>query len=373
MSQLETSPSERYAFGQLEVGDAEILRLILRGDSVIDWRRLHFQTREEVDRFLAANLFDPKDPADERRMREILRQAVAYLRKTFRYKVHEEVAHPKEIQDLFLLASGVLEPRRLRRIACVVLKVMHTVHHVEARELLFRARVSEVELAQMVDQRVREAIEKLRDVHGLPIVQFEGNTKTRDSIITKLISKREHVAATVYDRHRFRIVVRDLPAVVSTVLALAQELFPFNYVVPGQTQNTLVSMREIVREAPQLRHHAVAWGDREEGGRPAGNEFSGSSYRILNFIVDLPLRVDATALATRREKDDDLGRVVFAPVELQVVDEETSARNESGDNSHAKYKKRQLLRVLGRLSRGLVVPRKRARPPEESPNGSAPV
>jgi hypothetical protein len=43
--------------------------------------------------------------------------------------------------------------------------------------------------------------------------------------------------------------------------------------------------------------------------------------------------------------------------------------NEMGDNSHEKYKKRQKLRVLRRLSRGLVVPRKKGEGEPEPPMG----
>ena len=47
---------------------------------------------------------------------------------------------------------------------------MHVVHHVEARGLLHRARISEDELAQLVTARVDNAIARLRkkiepDVH----------------------------------------------------------------------------------------------------------------------------------------------------------------------------------------------------------------
>jgi uncharacterized protein (TIGR04552 family) len=56
---------------------------------------------------------------------------------------------------------------------------------------------------------------------------------------------------------------------------------------------------------------------------------------------------------------DELGRVVFTLVEFQVMDASTAVTNEQGDASHERYKKRQLKRVLRRLSRGLVVPKKR--------------
>src|SRR5207248_9485995 len=86
------------------LGDLERMRLILRGGSVIDWRRLHFQTREEVDRYLRLCLSEPDDPFDRDRLQRILDEAVDYLRTTFRYVVTEEVAQPARVQDLFLLA-----------------------------------------------------------------------------------------------------------------------------------------------------------------------------------------------------------------------------------------------------------------------------
>src|SRR5947207_13954848 len=89
------------------LGDLERMRLILRGASVIDWRRLHFQTIEEVDQYLRLCLFDPGDPFYREQLQRILDQAVDYLPTTFRYAVADEVAQPAQVEELFLLASGV--------------------------------------------------------------------------------------------------------------------------------------------------------------------------------------------------------------------------------------------------------------------------
>lgn len=369
---LDPTPADRYSLDRLGAGDLEILKLVLTGGSVIDWKRLHFRTKDEVDAFLRANLFDPDDPIDVRRMYAILGQAVIYLRKTFRYKVAQPVAQPERIQDLFLMASGVMEPVRLRRIACVVLKVMHTLQHVESRELLLRTRMSEVELQQIVDVRVREVMDKVGPSLGM--VSLEGSTKSRESIITKLISKKEHLAAQVFDRLRYRIVVDSYEQLPSMVLALASELFPYNFLVPGQTQNSLVPWHDLPEIFPQLSRlgHPTPDAQEDQELEHARNEFSGREYRILNFIVNLPARIDATALANRRKNDVDLGRIVFVPIEFQVLDVVTRDNNESGENSHARYKKRQLLRVLARLSRGLVVPRRRRSVRDDAP-GTPPV
>jgi uncharacterized protein (TIGR04552 family) len=58
------------------LGDLERMRLILRGGSVIDWRRLHFQTRDEVDQYMRLCLFEPNDPFDRARLQCVLDEAV---------------------------------------------------------------------------------------------------------------------------------------------------------------------------------------------------------------------------------------------------------------------------------------------------------
>jgi uncharacterized protein (TIGR04552 family) len=333
------------------LGDLERMRLILRGESVIDWRRLDFKTREEVDRYLRLCLFEPDDPFDRARLQRILDEAVDYLRTTFRYVVAEEVAQPEHVHDLFLLASGVGNPK-LRRIACLVLKVMHVVHHVEARGLLHRARVSEDELTQLVTQRVDNCMDQLRR-EGFPVLAAAGSVKTRHSLITKLLAKKETLAAQIYDRVRYRIVTEDREHVLPVLVRLCDLLIPFNFVVPGQTQNTLINFRQLLRDWPLLRSMAplLQVGFLEEDQEPVQNEFSGNSYKMLNFPAEIPVRLPERAV------DVGDGRIVFCMVELQIVDRETALANERGENAHLRYKRRQLRKVLRRLSRGLVVPR----------------
>jgi uncharacterized protein (TIGR04552 family) len=325
----------------VDVADLEVLRLILKGGSVIDWRRLHFRDAEEVDRFLHLHLFDLEDPRDAARLRAILAQAVAYLRVAFGYRVAAAVAEPADLRTLFLLASGVADPSRYRRIACVVLKVMHVVHHVEARELLFRTPMRESDLTDRVERRVMAVASRMAEA-GLPVVSFQGNRKSRDSLVTKLLVKRESVAAQVFDRVRYRVLTRTVDDVAPVLLHLSRELFPFNYVVPGQSENSLLALRKTAT-----------------GKARRDNPFSEASYRALHFVVDLPVRIDDVLPDGPPPDGEDLGRIVFSMVEFQVMDEEAARLNEHGAASHRRYKKRQAVSALRRLSRGLVVPRKR--------------
>ncbi len=356
---------------RMGLADLEALRLVLRGGSVIDWRKLDFHALEEVDAFLRLNLFDLEEARDERRLKAVLAQAVEYLRGAFGYKVAEPVAHPEDLRHLFLLASGTMEPRKYRRIACVVLKVMHVIHHLEARELLFRTPIREADLAERVHRRIMAEAERMRAL-GLPVQEFRGNVKTRESLVTKLLAKKESVAAQVFDRVRYRIVTEQPEQIPPVVLHLARHLFPFNYAVPGQVQNSLFRFGDLLQahpRGPELAAELQVPLDAEEAD-PAEprNQFSGKAFRVLNFVADVPVRIDEL-LPPLDPMADELGSVVFALVEFQVIDAVTARQNEQGEASHERYKRRQLKTVLRRLSRGLVVPKKR-RPKARAPKAT---
>ncbi len=341
--------------------ELERIRLILRGGSVIEWRRLHFKTWDEVDRFLRLCLIDPTREADEAWVRTILADAVAYLRKTFDYRVADAVAQPNMIHDLFLFASGQNE-KKYRKIACIVLKVMHVIQHIEARDLLFKSALSEAGLSQLVTDRVNAVMDEAR-AKGLGIVDFSDSVKTRESIITKLIAKKESTAATIYDRTRFRVIVRERADIIPTLYFLTQRLIPFNFVVPTQTENTLFRFKELLSSYPNFKKYArqlhldVDYEEREASGK---NSFSGSTYRTLNFVADVPVRLDALLPPPELDDRQRKGRITLAMCEFQIADEKTATENERGENSHERYKQRQREVVLKRLSTGLVVPRKKA-------------
>lgn len=341
--------------------ELERLRLILRGGSVIDWRRMHFQSREEVDHFLRLCQLDLSRSDDEAWARLVLADAVEYLRKTFNYRVADAVANPAEIHDLFLYASGAKGLPKYRRIACIVLKVMHVTQHIEGRDLLFRLAVSEAGLADLVTEKVLAVAQEIQ-ARGLPVVEFAHSIKTRDSLVTKLIAKKETVAAQVYDRTRFRIITKSRADILPTLYFLTQRLFPFHLLVPGQTENSLIPFKSVLQDYPHFEEFAAQlhldrdYEDREDRG---SNQFSGGTYRALNFIVDMPLRMDAYLPAPEEDQRPRKSRIVFTLVEFQIVDEETARLNEEGENAHKLYKRRQKRRVLRRLARGLVVPKRK--------------
>ena len=82
---------------------------------------------------------------------------------------------------------------------------------------------------------------------------------------------------------------------------------------------------------------------------PEDNPFSGASYRMVNFIVDFPVRVDHLVNVRYGAL---LGRTAMVLVEFQVLDKETAQLNEEGENAHQLYKERQRATVSSRLKKG---------------------
>src|ERR1700733_13932570 len=79
-------PAERLKrLDEFTLADLESVRLVLRGDSVIDWHRLNLTADDEVEDLLRAQEFPPDEPADRARMAAIKNEAVSYLRRHFEY------------------------------------------------------------------------------------------------------------------------------------------------------------------------------------------------------------------------------------------------------------------------------------------------
>jgi uncharacterized protein (TIGR04552 family) len=342
---------------QLTLADLEAIRLLLRGGSVIDWHRLNFQDDEAARAFLKAQELDASVPADLARAEAVKNSAISYLKRNFDFPIPKPVANAN-VEKLLMIASG---KGHRQLCACTILKVMHIIHHLEARELLFMLPVSDQEVFHLVEQKVYRVIGGML-ARGLPILEFIGGRKNKDSLYTKLLSKQETVAAAIYDKLRFRIVTREPDDIFPVLNYLMREVFPFNYVIPGESTNTLFHFRSYCERqqnlGPMLDSLQLS-PDLEDDEIWVDNRFTAKDYRVVHFVVDMPVRLPDEIIESAPPAAWALGRVIFVQTEFQVIDRETEQSNEMGEASHASYKERQKLAVMRRLKVGLERPRKR--------------
>ena len=356
------------------------MRLLLRGGSVIDWHKLAFTSYQEVDRFLRVNELDPDDDDDVSRLEDLRELAVEYLTRNFSFRIPPEVAEEIPARELLMLAS---QKGRRQTYACIVLKVMHIIQHLAGRELLTKLPISDDAFFHIVEGKVVKVVEDIRAA-GLPIVEFAWSRKEHDSLITKLLAKKQTLAAHVYDKLRFRVITRSREDIVPVLAELTQRIIPFNYVVPGESVNDLIAVDMLTQTAAAQVHLADLQPDAdpepeprpERAPTPAAkltqpiNEFSAADFKIVNFVADLPIRVDQLAGHAENPLYQELGPVVYVLTEFQVVDAATAEANERGDASHTAYKERQKNRVKARLTRGVHGPRddNNGRLPSTRPN-----
>jgi uncharacterized protein (TIGR04552 family) len=335
---------------QFRLADLEAIRLVLRGGSVIDWHRLNFESRDEAADFLRAQEFDPSNPDDQRRMEDIKNEAIGYLRRNYDFPIPKPVAN-LDLLGLMTLAAG----RGHRQLcACTILKVMHIIHHLAGRELLFMLPISDQEVFNLVEEKVYRVIGGML-AHGFPILEFIGGRKNKDALYTKLLSKPETIAANIYDKVRFRIVTRSPDDIFPVINYMLRHIFPFNYVIPGQSTNTLFHFRTYCEQHPHLRELFSEFQmspDIEDDLTRLENRFSSLSYQVVHFVVDMPVRLPPEMAAQAPASVRSLGQVVFVQTEFQIIDRFTEQQNELGEASHFAYKERQKLAVMRRLKVG---------------------
>jgi len=333
--------------------DVAAVRSILAGESVIDWHRLDLTNDEQVIRLLRVNEFNVEVPDDMRRLEGLRNESVEYLRRALGISVSRALSRDVPVMELLRIASG---RGRKQVTACMILKVMHIIYHLDGHELHYRLPVSMDELGSLAEAKVVQVVDEIR-TSVLPVVEFSWSRKTRESLITKLLAKRETFASRVYDRLRFRIVVEEVSDLVPLLWELQHRLIPFNYVIPGESINRLVGPEELLAHlAPRrivsgTRHKDSSIEDLKafETFPFQVNEFSSPDYRIINFVADLPIRLeDFLPRLPVHQWDRDVV-VTFIPAEFQIADRRTAEANEQGESKHEAYKARQRSRVRTRL------------------------
>jgi len=345
--EIDTSHGDDDLLQDFSLLDVESIRLLLSGGSIIDWQRLAFTDIDQVDRFLCLHHCDQTTPFGRARLRYVYNESVSYLEEHLRLRFPRELRDPDDVRMVFLWASQYGGFRRTQILSCVILKLVHVIHHMEAADLRFKTPTSEEQLLASAHARILGIARTMQDA-GLPIVAFYGSRKARSSVITKLLAKKETVATTIFDKLRFRIIVRERRDLVAVLGWMTRHMFPFNYCIPGQCHNNLLDpeqLNELIDGEELGRAQLSEETALEESGK---NEFSGSSYRMINFIMDFPVKVAPADGPAGFE----LGNVVFVMVEFQLLDEETAIANEQGDNAHQMYKDRQHQVVARRLKRG---------------------
>ena len=327
--------------------------MILRGGSVVDWHRLNFTAVEQARTFIKNHDIRLDSATDQKFVEHVKTDAIQFLRRNFGFAIPKPVERAS-LEELLMMASS---KGHRQLCACTILKVIHIINHMAGRELLFRLPVSDRDLFHLVEEKVYRVVGTMLS-EGFPITEFIGGRKNLDSTYMKLLSKAEATAAALYDKLRFRIVTRTRDHILPVLMYLTEQLFPFNYVVPRESTNTIFHFRSYCEHHPHLRKMVDRFqGEIDDELTPGDNHFSAPNYRVIHFVADVPVRVPQHIMELAPPGSDALGPIVYMLCEFQILDAESEGANEGGEASHEAYKQRQRQAVFRRLRLGAREPK----------------
>lgn len=365
----------------------------------------------QVKEFLKAYGLDYGNPVSRAELFGNFQEALQFIRRYFLkegnpegldLKIPNSVLMITDVGDLFLLATGnALHSSGEDTLwAEVVLKVMHTILHVDKdlRSNYFTEIQTQIfdrfykYLHRDEDQKLYLGTNNSEDAR-IPLVEFETKSKkTRESVIIKLLHKAENVAEELFDRVGVRIVTQSKFDTLRTIKFLIEKfvVIPHN-IKPSRSLNTMIDLdsfkgrhanlikmalrnkldesRFVSAIEKEITHCSAS----QKGDR---NKHSSNTYESIQFTCRQlikyknPFLQDFHDLRKKAKKDQEselakdilsmdvslIARDIrfFYPYEVQIVDEKTHLKNTEGEASHAEYKKQQVQAAMKRVFKSLL-------------------
>jgi uncharacterized protein (TIGR04552 family) len=317
---------------RLDATDALIdaIGLILHGNSVIDYTRLNFKSDSEIENFLRLNNFVLTEPRSYRRIYHIYNDAIRYLL-SLDMDIPQEFKEPIDIKDVFRYASFIKGSRLFSKISCSILKVMHIIHHLESRELMYRTSISIERLFSACEEKVSRGISELNR-NGIPIYHY---STSRDNIfdrITRLTARKEIIAAQLFEKASFNIITERKEDVLFVLKHLVTNVFPFNYVVPGNSSHNYIDLLNLLKSTDEYSRKIEIYQFVRE--IPQSDTLPDHIY----MRVDIPIDLKTLGIDVDDETAEKLGYTIFALTDFVITDVESHRRYEQSPNNSLNQK-----------------------------------
>lgn len=368
-----------------------------------------FQTEADINNFLKGYGFDLGDPIQSAEIFGTFQEAIQFIRRYFLKEGNDKDGLDLTIPAKFYTVTSVSELFSMVTIeaakknleesiwAGIVLKVMHVIIHVD-KDL--RSRYFKSVQMQIFDRFYKyiKRDEKnnlyLENELGerIALVDFQTKSKkTRESIIIKLLHKKESVAEELFDRIGVRFVTENK----FDVLRVMKFLFE-NYVVmihnikPSRSFNTLFDLdttrKSLFDLNKQAKNESLSVQDYYERAvqivenvstnqKNSRNEHSLDEYHAIHFTCRQLIKYKnpfwgsfSKVRALAKQEDSELAKKIldldtspiardvrfFYPFEVQVTDIESHQKNTQGEAAHGEYKRTQLKSAMKRVFHTLV-------------------
>jgi len=373
----------------------EVTRVVLGGGSPIDLDGLRIHSPEDARDFALNYGYDMGIPAQRAHVVRVYEDAVDFLEAVVLdgtdLHVPTGLQEVEDPLDLLLWASERPCPTR-GRWACALLRVMHTLFHVDHNvNLRFLPEIQR----QVFDRYDRYLVRDgdswvLRGAYEVPLVAVERKeNKDRVSMLLKMLHKPENVAETIYDQIGIRLVAEDQLGVLMVIRFLLDHhvLMP-THIKPSRSRNLMIDMQalETWMEAlpPAFCIQDLSGAQRLElnqslaAKRPASdqNPFSSKDYSAVQFTARTLIRLpspwtgghgafpegsgepgephlaDPTRIPQLIQEQEEF--TFFFAHEVQVMERSGFQSAQSGPASHSEYKQRQRDAARRRVLQGIL-------------------
>lgn len=394
-----------------------VLDVLLVGKSSIDLSSLSITSREEAQRFLLAYGYDLSYQADQRKTSAIYIEAINFISEFLMPKEWQKGLKPPvqllckwDVIDLLLIASKASENKwnHYRPWACAILRVMHTIAHIDELERLkILESAKDAILGRFYKACTEDESGQLwfgQDQEKIKITKIEWKTsKTRKSILLKLLHKPGNVSDSIYDLLGVRITTESISDALLIVKYLKIfDIIAFPNAIPSRARNTMVRLEEFRTqietlnqlfhsgEISQKQHQSmIAAIDASKTVSSSQNPHSAKDYRSIQITCRQRVQYADPAFEWQKKMRDFVKKTyttesktakilnrtlehmeeyyqnsnwtlfhsIYFPFEVQIIDRATSVSIEEGDASHDLYKLSQIRtarrRILSEvLSRG---------------------
>jgi len=373
----------------------EVTQVILGGGSPIDLEGLRIHSHEEAWTFAFNYGYDMSVPAQRARVVHVYEDAVDFLEGVVLEGTDLHV--PNELRslgdplDLLIWASE--RPRTLSgRWSCAILRVMHTLFHVDHNVNLRFLPEIQRQVFNRYDQHLvcEEGRWFLRGAYEVPLTAVERKeNKDRVSMLLKMLHKPENVAETIYDQIGIRFVAEDKLGVLMVIRFLLDHhvLMP-THIKPSRSRNLLIDMEALdawmMELPPAFCIQDLSPAEREALSATLAlktpgkdqNPFSSKDYAAVQFTARTLVRLPSPAtraLETLQSRlqtmgDTELSDLVSIPElieeqeeftfffahEVQVMEQSGFQNSRSGPASHTEYKQRQRDAARRRVLQGIL-------------------
>jgi uncharacterized protein (TIGR04562 family) len=375
-----------------------IMNVLIGGRSSIDLPEIQIAGLDEATTFLKSYGYDPDKTHDARLMHAAICEAISFIERWLMPKEWKGGNQPpddvllcSDARNLLLWACDRTAENQRRRIwSCAVLRVMHTIAHIEGA-----FRYSSIDVARdEIVARIQSVV--AHDERGDAWVQFDDQRirlyklewktqKSRDSVLLKLLHKRANVAETIYDMLGVRFIAEHQSDVMQIVKLLQKShVISFPNAIPSRSRNSIIDPDAFCALVEQLRSDYMM-------GKLSSEEFqirmesmelpppvvdkenlhSGTEYRAIQMTCRQLIRAPRPLTTLRKSLQSELEKMPlgnvfsrhiaelvsvlrnisrlsgddefsFFPFEIQVMDKSAWNINTTGKASHTKYKKSQL-------------------------------